>query len=67
MIATYREKYSSCSQLDPPTPQKKITFDIKALIVCSQPTYLTNLRKKTLHLKAQTIETKKKIKWRKGK
>jgi hypothetical protein len=48
MIATSKEQYFLCSQLDPPTPKKNSHIGIQALTMCSQSTYLTNLRKKTL-------------------
>jgi hypothetical protein len=46
MIATSKEKYFLCSQLDPPTPKKNSHMGIQALTICSQSTYLTNFRKK---------------------
>jgi hypothetical protein len=46
MIATSREKYFFYGQLDPPTPQKNSHMNIQALTICTQSTYLTNLKKK---------------------
>jgi hypothetical protein len=48
MIATSRKNKILCSQLDPPTLKRNSHVGIQALAICSQSTYLTDLKKKTL-------------------
>jgi hypothetical protein len=51
MMATFLKKNSLYNQLEPLAPQKrKNHLGIKALPICNEPTYLKNLKQKTLIL-----------------